>query len=283
MSAVTTTETAARAVVAAVQVARTYGVVSHDPSVLADGANVVVHLRPAPLVAKIAATTHLVREPADWLARELHVATHLARAGLPVVLPSDLLPPRVHARGPDLMTFWQHLPHDPGALVAPERLGEMLRDLHAALRSAHPELPRLITPFEDVSRVLDRADPVTTTGMRRAFDRVLDRLPRDAPDQALHGDPHPGNLLLGADGWTWADLEDTCAGPVAWDLACVATSTRIDSAEALRAYGTVPDLDPWIELRRLHATAWTCLYAERLPRHRAPAELLLASWDSRPG
>lgn len=278
MSPVTTTRAAARAIEAAVQVAHAYGVRSDDPSVLADGANVVVHLRPEPLVAKVAATTRLVREPAQWLERELAVATHLASAGIPVVVPSDLVPPVVHAAGSHSMTFWQHLPHDPAAQIAPATLGGMLRDLHEALRSCELELPRLVTPLEDVRRFLDRADPATSAGMRRAFDRALDGLPRDLPDQVLHGDPHPGNTLLATGGWTWADLEDTCAGPVAWDLACVATNVRVDAAEALRAYGPVPDLAPWIALRRLHAAAWTCLYAERLPHHRAPAEALLASW-----
>ncbi len=275
----TTTARAARAVAAAVLVARTHGVVSDDPTVLADGANVVVHLRPAPLVVKVAATTHLVREPADWLQRELAVAAHLASAGIAVVAPSDLVPQRVHSRGAEVMTFWQHLPHDPAAQIAPAQLGDLLRHLHEATRSYPAVLPRLATPFEDISRFLDRADPATTAGMRRAFEQVLPRLPDDAPEQALHGDPHPGNLLKAAGGWTWADLEDACAGPVAWDLACVATSTRVDCHAALRAYGPVPDLEPWIELRRLHAAVWTCLYAERLPHHRAPAEALLASWS----
>lgn len=263
-----------RARAAALAVARAHGVDADEPSVLADGANLVLHLHPAPLVAKVALSTHLVREPSDWLARELAVAGHLDAAGVPVVRPSDLLPARVHEHDGEVMTFWRHLPHDPTDVVDPGLLGALLRELHVALRTCTVPLTRLATPLEDVGRFLQTRG---SDGMRRAFDRVRATLPDD-PGQALHGDPHPGNLLPAATGWTWADLEDSCSGPLAWDLACVDASTRVDGAAALRAYGDVPDLTPWRELRRLHATAWLCLYAERLPRHRDGAAAMLASW-----
>jgi len=266
---------AEQAMAAAVAVARAHGVAVEEPTVLADGANLVVHLRPAPLVVKLALTTHLVREPAAWLARELAVAAHLDGAGVPVVRASELLPATVHERDGQVMTFWRHLPHDPAAVIHPDALGLLLRELHGALATCTVPLTRLATPLQDVGRFLQARG---SDGMRRAFERVRARLPDD-PGQALHGDPHPGNLLRASTGWTWADLEDTCSGPLAWDLACVAGSTRLDGAAALRAYGEVPDLTVWRELRRLHATAWTCLYAERLPRHRDRAAALLASWD----
>ena len=263
-----------QALAAAVELARVHGVRVQDPLVLADGANLVVHLRPAPLVAKVALSTHLIREPAQWLARELAVAAHLDRAGAPVVRTSDLLPTVVHERDGQVMTFWEHLPHDRDAAISPHELGPMLRELHAALVTCTVPLPRLATPLEDVARFLRSRG---SDGMRRAFDRVRAALPDD-PGQALHGDPHPGNLMRASTGWTWADLEDSCSGPLAWDLVCVAASTLVDGAAALRAYGDVPDLTPWRELRRLHATAWTCLSAERRPRHRDGAAAMLAAW-----
>jgi hypothetical protein len=58
---------------AAVKVAASLGVYSSDPVVLADGANMVVHLSPAPVVAKVAASTTAVRPAAAWLQRELEL------------------------------------------------------------------------------------------------------------------------------------------------------------------------------------------------------------------
>ena len=55
------------------------GVRCTDPVILADGANVIVYLSPAPVVAKVAASTPAVRpEPAAWLQRELDVTRFLA-------------------------------------------------------------------------------------------------------------------------------------------------------------------------------------------------------------
>lgn len=51
---VTYTETLAAA---AVKAAASLGVHATDPVILANGANVIVHLSPAPVVAKVAAST----------------------------------------------------------------------------------------------------------------------------------------------------------------------------------------------------------------------------------
>lgn len=67
---------------AAVKVAASLGIHSRDPVVLADGANVVVHLRPAPVVAKVAASTTAVRAAAAWLQRELDVTRFLVGRAL---------------------------------------------------------------------------------------------------------------------------------------------------------------------------------------------------------
>ena len=82
------------AVRAAVAVAARHGITATEPAVLADGANIVVHLRPAPVVAKVAASTPAVRRPVgDWLQRELDVSAFLAADGAPVVPPSPNSPP----------------------------------------------------------------------------------------------------------------------------------------------------------------------------------------------
>jgi aminoglycoside phosphotransferase (APT) family kinase protein len=42
---------------------------------------------------------------------------------------------------------------------------------------------------------------------------------RDAAEQLLHGEPHPGNVLNTKDGPLFIDLETCCRGPVEFDLA----------------------------------------------------------------
>ena len=82
------------AVRAAVAVAARFTVNSTEPVVLADGANIVVHLRPAPVVAKVAASTPEVRPRVQRrLQRELDVSAFLAAEGAPVSRPARRCPP----------------------------------------------------------------------------------------------------------------------------------------------------------------------------------------------
>jgi Ser/Thr protein kinase RdoA (MazF antagonist) len=266
------------AVRGALALAAAHGLGGIEPIVLADGANVVLHLWPAPVVVKAAATTLAVRpDAADWLGREIDVAAHVAAAGLPVIRPSDLVPPGIQVVDGIPMTCWE-LVEGTRSVPAADELAELLLDLHAVLRSYAGELPMLGTPLLDIGRFLDRGSLPAhrNAALRRAFD-ALQPLPGH-PAQALHGDPHPGNLLRTAAGWVWCDFEDTCAGPVHWDLAAVATSTRIDGAAVIAAYGDVGDLSPWLELRRMHAAVWYSLYAERIPRLAEQARGRLEEW-----
>jgi Ser/Thr protein kinase RdoA (MazF antagonist) len=279
---------ATAALASARTLARSHGLPADDPVVLADGANVVVHLAPAPVVAKAAASSRTIRDAGAFLARELAVAATLHAAGLPVVAPSDAVPARVHEHAGVAVTFWEHVPLAERALPAPHRLGTMLADLHAALRASGLPLPRL-APLDDIPRFAARPGVTGAEDRERiaaAYERLVARVASGA-EHPLHGDAHPGNLLTAADGsWLWCDFEDTCAGPAHWDLAALRRSPRVDGAAAVRAYVRAAgrdDLDeaalaPWIALRELHLTVWYCLYAERQPELRPRAEELLARW-----
>jgi Ser/Thr protein kinase RdoA (MazF antagonist) len=285
-------DVAAEALAAACAVAAAHGLPAGAPEVLADGANLVVHLVPAPVVAKASASGRHVRDAAEWLAREIAVATALAGAGAPVVAPSPEAPAVVHEHAGVPVTLWTFVPDSGDPLLDPARLGAMLADLHEALRACAVDLPRLAPLLEDVPRFLDRAERIGTPPPRdvaalgSAFARLTAGLP-DGPGQPLHGDAHPGNLLAGP---VWCDFEDTCRGPVAWDLASLRRTPRLDGAAALRAYarasGTAADdeaLAPWLALRDLHMTVWYCLYAERVPALARRAEALLSGWRGAAG
>src|ERR1035438_4553214 len=106
----------AAAVQAAARVAAGLGVTSDEPVVLADGANVIVHLRPSPVVAKVAASTAAVRaDTAGWLKRELDLAQFLAAAGVPVMTPSPEIPATTYHGDGLVMSFWRYLRSSGGA------------------------------------------------------------------------------------------------------------------------------------------------------------------------
>ena len=275
---------------AAVKVAASLGVHAADPLILADGANVIVHLSPAPVVAKVAASTPAVRpDNAAWLQRELDVVRFLADRGVPVMTPSPEVPPVVHHGDGQVMSFWRYLSPIPG-LAGEETIGSMLRDLHAELRDYPAELRDypaqlpFLAPLGDIPAFLSRPQTRLTASQAAALAAAHARLTAQLDHgrgQSLHGDAGAGNLMATDAGWVWHDFEDTCTGPVAWDLAASTASPRLDGPRILAAYGEPVDpaqLEVCQQLRKLHLTVWYNLYAERLPDLAPRAAELLALW-----
>jgi Phosphotransferase enzyme family len=281
---VTTDKTGeAEALAAAQAVARQHGVACDEAVRIAAGSNVLVHLKPAPVVARVmTGTAVLHNDPERWLAREVAVGAFLAARTDMVVPLSDSLPPGPHEQDGLWMTLWKFVPHDEQAPPPePRELGRSLRGLHAALADFAGDLaplseirdwlerllaelrPSPLLPREDIDWLCLRLEALTPS----VFESSL-------PAQALHGDASMSNLLRTDSGLVWNDLEDVCTGPVAWDLAGLVTSAsaRGQSAqfleELLAAYGEpgVEDLGPFLEAHGLYDIVWQAFEARRRPR-----------------
>jgi hypothetical protein len=263
----------ARAVAAATAIATAHGLRADDPRVLAQGYAVRVHLHPAPVVARVSTITALLRAPIEsWLARELDVAAFLAGRGAPVVPPSDALPPGPHHHDGLCVTFWRYV--EPVSRDLPESAAasRMLGELHAALRDYPGELLLLAPPLSDIPRGLERLEragdilPASDIALLRArYEQLLPRLSPAAlgPLQPIHGDAHVHNLIAVAGGWLWNDFEDTCLGPVAWDLASLDTD-----GEALANYPSAPDpasIALFRDVRQLHGIVWVYALLPEFP------------------
>jgi Ser/Thr protein kinase RdoA (MazF antagonist) len=110
--------------------------------------------------------------------------------------------------------------------------------------------------------------------------------------QALHGDAHLGNVWRGRQGIRWGDLEDTCLGPVEWDLACLVAPARVfgrdaaAGAAALEGYAAPPDeglLDVLVDARAFQVVIWNAVFARRRPQGLERLESRLSSVRARPG
>jgi hypothetical protein len=277
------TATTARAVAAAARVARNYGIVVHEPAVLAEGYAVRVHLAPAPLVARVSTFTALLRPPAElWLARELDVTRFLHGCGAPVVPPSDLLPAGPHVQDGFAISFWTYEAPISDVPPVPEVAGRMLAELHGALRKYPAELPLLAPPLNDIPRGLARLEtmpsviqPSDVAMLRRVADRLLPQV-REAlsPTQPLHGDAHAYNLICSARGILWNDFEDVCRGPIAWDLSTLSDPEN----KLLAAYPDAPSsetLDIYRQLRLLHGTIWVLALLPEVDKWAAHAPAML--------
>ncbi len=292
MTADTTSE--AKAIAGAQAVARQYGVACDGAVPLAGGSNVLVHLKPAPVVARVMIGTSMLHDDTErWLARELAVAAFLAQRTDSVVPPSDLLPPGPHEWDGLWMTMWKFVPHDTQAPLPQAReLGRSLRALHAALADFQGDLAPVSEIRDWLGRLLAqlRPSPQLTQQdidwLRSKLDALTPAVFESSlPAQALHGDVSISNLLRTESGLVWNDLEDVCAGPVAWDVAGLVSSARARGQseafveELLAAYGDpgVDGLEAFLEAHALYDVIWQAFRGRHRPQamERAAASLVL--------
>ncbi|MFC4562449.1 phosphotransferase [Nocardiopsis mangrovi] len=227
------------AVDAAVGAGRDLGLTVTDAKVLYDMFSVVVHLAPAPVVARVPTVLPHSTDPGSLARRqqaELDVARWLADQGTPVIPPSPLVPREPVQRDGFSMTFWQFVEEDRDKEPDYVANSEVVADLHAAMRAYPGGLsflssaePLFIT--EGLAYLEERPDLIGPADLDRAGRewRVLEPLVRSRAAfeaaypgidlQPIHGDTPPANIFPGVDGDLYADFELVTLGPVEWDLA----------------------------------------------------------------
>jgi hypothetical protein len=262
-----------QAIAAACAIASDRGVLFEQAAVVHAGSNMLVHLRPAPLVARVMTGTAVLHDdPQRWLTREVSVLSFLAPSGL-AVRPSSLIAPGPYHRGGLWLTFWEWIGDHSRADLdrGADALGGALRDLHDAMSGFAGELGDLLDVQRDIERLHQQLRP-TRALSSGAIDSLRDRLlaltapvfAAPLPTQAIHGDISLSNLLVTNGRLVWNDFEDTFRGPVEWDRASQVVSLRARGADskfvarALDAYGwgDERDLAPFIEAHAVYGEIW---------------------------
>jgi len=263
-----------RALQAALSVARAHRVPVEAPRILQDWNDTIVHLAPAPVVARVR-TSWLDDRPEETFERELAIAAHVVCRGAPVVAPTRVPPPGPHREHGSVLAFWELAEELPGPVDGREA-GSALRALHDALADFPGALPPLREQLDRAQALAD--EPVALPALADEDRRLLaDRL-RDLrgrfgalglAERPLHGGPHSANLLRTPRGPRWIDLDTACRGPLEWDLAHLPESAAQAFPEAnpealavardllsavvavwcWRTYGRAPEVD---EAARFH-------------------------------
>jgi Phosphotransferase enzyme family len=246
------------------------GLRSGELKILRDRGNLLVHLTPAPVVARVATLTGTRRTGDGWLRREVAVAGFLARAGAPVVAPSAEIDPGPHTHGGISLSFWNYVEETSAPLDAAEA-GRRLRVCHEELSRYDGELEPLGT-LAEAERWLEelaaegRIDAGSAQRLRDDASEARRRIEAlGLPLQAVHGDAHLDNAINTAAGPLWNDWEDVCLAPRALDLGCMQAAASVwgddpePVAEALAAYG---DIDPktlavFVAARRFQGAVWS--------------------------
>jgi Phosphotransferase enzyme family len=214
------------AVEAATGVAASLGLVADHPRVLKDSNNTIVHLAPAPVVAKVG-TSHFRDVELESLERELAVAAFLAERDAPVVAPTGDVAAGPHRWGNLTLTLWQYAESVRGAALDPVEVAATLSAVHRALLELPCALPTFSVELEDASHLLQRDRSPALAAADRSFllsavDDLRVTLSGLATEmRPLHGSPHAGNWLRTAEGLLLLDFETACRGPIEWDLAAL--------------------------------------------------------------
>ncbi|MGP5413048.1 phosphotransferase family protein [Brachybacterium paraconglomeratum] len=255
------------------------GLPAEEAAVLHASNTLTLRLRPADVVARIAPRDH-----AGDLAVELERAEALQAVGAPVGPPDPRLAPTVHVRGEHAITLWEHLPSRDRAELPPAEYAAALAALHAGMRALDLPVASLADRVGHALGLL--RDPARTPSLgpadrsllQETLARLTGRAATGGPQQILHGEPHPGNVLDTPAGPRFIDLETFCRGPVEFDLA--------HAPAEVAAYS--PDHDPALleECRPLSlalATTWRFDRDDTFPDGRAIGEAWLAGVRARVG
>jgi Ser/Thr protein kinase RdoA (MazF antagonist) len=210
-----------RAITAARSVASALGLAVDDAIVLQESNRITLHLLPCDVLVQVSPVTKQVAQ------FEIEVAQRLAVAGSPVAALEPRVEPRVYEQDGYVVTLWTY--YEPlTAEIAPADYAQALLRLHTGMRQLDVPTPHFTDRVEEAQQlVADRArTPDLADADRELLGATLRRLRRTVaesgrPEQVLHGEPHPGNVLATRDGPLFIDLETCCRGPVEFDLAHV--------------------------------------------------------------
>jgi Phosphotransferase enzyme family len=264
-----------RGLAAAGAVARREGLWVGEPVVLRDRGNLLVHLRPAPVVARVATLTGTRREGDAWLRREVSIAGYLAARGMPVVAPSGEIDPGPHTHDGISLSFWEYVEEVDAPLDAREA-GRALRSCHEALVGYEGDL-ELLGTLTEAERWLGglaaegRIGEERVAALREDAAGVRRRIEAlGLPVQPVHGDAHLDNVIQTVEGPLWNDWEDACLAPRELDLGCMEAAASVFGddpgpvALALEAYGPVDEeaLATFVAARSFQGAMWSVLLAE---------------------
>lgn len=212
-----------RAVAAAMSAASALGLESTNAIVLNDSNRLVLRLMPCDVVARVALMAY--QASTETL---VELAQRLAETGGPVARLEPRVAPRVYVRDGVVIEMWTYYEPVGSRELPPADYANALERLHAGMRQIDVTTQHFTNRVAEAQRLVGSREysPALADADRELLSNTLRRLTRTicdrgAPEQLLHGEPHPGNVLSTKDGPLFIDFETLCRGPVEFDLAHV--------------------------------------------------------------
>lgn len=208
-----------RAIAAALAIVSSHGLPADEAVVLQNSNKIALRLLPCDVMARVARASEA---NADF---EIGLARALLAAGGPIAA----LEPRVEQRGYEhdgfVITLWTYYPSTQASAIPPKDYADALRRLHIGMREIDVRTPHVTDRVASAHALV--ADPCLSPALadvdRELLTATLRRLRGTVAarpnQQLLHGEPHPGNVLVTQHGLLFIDFETCCTGPIEFDLA----------------------------------------------------------------
>lgn len=212
---------------AAISAASSCDLAIDDAVVLNDSNRLVVRLMPCDVVARVVPLGYRVFPTAVGAECEVQVVHRLGAADAPVAALERRAGPRVFVCDGFEIELLTHYEPRRRALP-PEEYARALERLHGTMRQLDVEAPHFTDRVADVQHWVTRRDAtpeladddrdLLTHTLSSLRESVVERRP---PEQLLHGEPHPWNVLDTESGPRFVDFENCVRGPIEWDLGWV--------------------------------------------------------------
>jgi Phosphotransferase enzyme family len=211
----------ARAVAAAIASASALDLMVDDAIVLHNSNRVTLRLLPCDVLARVA---YVQRQ--SGAAFDIELAQRLAQTESPIEMLDPRVEPRAYVRDGFVITLWVYYEPVAPPEIAPAEYAHALKRLHVGMRQVDIATPHFTDRVAEAQWLVENREhtPDLSDADRELLRNTLRSLrraigDRGNPEQLLHGEPHPGNVLKTKQGLLLVDLETCCRGPVEFDLA----------------------------------------------------------------
>jgi hypothetical protein len=210
-----------RARAAAIFTASALDLAVDDATVLHESNRLAVRLLPCDVLARVADVAHQAES-----VFEVDVSRRLADTDSPVAGLDPRVEPRVYVHDGFAVSLWSYYEPVSSREVAPTEYAQTLERLHAGMQLTHVPAPHFTDRVAQAQWLV--GNPTHTPELAETDRELLSQtlgnltgaiIDQGAPEQLLHGEPHPGNLLNTKKGLLFVDLETCCHGPVEFDIA----------------------------------------------------------------
>lgn len=199
------------------------GLVDIDPIILNESANLVIHLSPYDIVARIALYDLNTSHIKDVMQKEIEIANYLEEKGIAVISPNKLVNYEPIDLGGHWMTLWNFERREEREKLTSVEAIHYVEKLTNAMKGYEGKLPVLGVwkRVHESAKNLSKSDDSQIQRLVVNYN-ILNKDINNIDVESLvpsHGDSHAKNLYPAKNDWLWMDFEDASLMPEYWDLA----------------------------------------------------------------